>query len=137
MSTHLTADVLAAATEGGLSPEQAAEIDRHVASCSDCSASLADTVAALDTVRHALADLSVPDHATMPAAVHAWLDAAVAAESARRASGEAAVELARMQAEHAKRLTTGSFGENSPTKRHTGIPEGVDNVTLQRERIGS
>lgn len=130
MSTHFTADELSAAAEGLLTGDQAAEIDRHVASCSECTAA----AVLLGTVRAALADLAHADTAPMPAAVADRLDAAMAAESDRRASGEAAADLARKQAEHAKRLSTGSFGENTPTKRHTGIPA-VDGPTPRVPRI--
>lgn len=130
MSTHFTADELSAATDGLLTGDQAAEIDRHVASCSECAA----TVVLLGTVRAALADLAHTDPAPMPAAVADRLDAAMAAESDRRASGEAADDLARKQAVHAKRLSTGSFGENAPTKRHTGIPA-VDDPAPRVPRI--
>lgn len=116
MSTHPTAEDLADAAAGVLTADHEAEVDRHVASCPSC-ATIADR---LRVVRAVLADTgSTP----MPTDVVRRLDVAMLAESARRSSGEADRDLARRQAEHAKRLSLGSFGDNAPTKRHTGIPE--------------
>lgn len=116
MSTHPTAEDLADAAAGVLTPEHGVEVDRHVASCPDC----ATAAHQLRIVRSVLADsTSTP----MPTEVVQRLDATLLAESARRASGEADRDLAQRQAEHAKRLSLGSFGDNVPTKRHTGIPE--------------
>jgi len=127
VSTHYTADELADAAAGVLTPDQTAEVDRHVVSCPDCSG-----VAAVQTVRSLLAE----DAAPMPDQVFARLDAAVTAEAGRRSSGEAAVELATRQAEHAKRLSTGTFGQNAPTKRHTGIAE-VDSPGASQPNLTS
>lgn len=126
MSTHPTAEDLADAVAGVLTAEQSAEVDRHVASCADCAA----TAHRLQIVRAVLAE----DSATlrMPAEVAVRLDAALAAESARRSSGETGRVVAQRQAAHAKRLSLGSFGENAPTKRHTGTPE-VDGA-VDRDR---
>ena len=116
MTSHFSAAELAGAAEGLLAPQRSAELAAHLADCPICTR-LADQVAAVSDTLAAEPPQQMPDD------VAARLHQVVAAESDRRSSGEAGADAERRQAEHAKRLTLGSFGTNTPTKRHTGIPE--------------
>lgn len=122
MSSHITATELADAAEGLLPSDRAAEIEAHLAACETCT----ETASSIASVAQLLA--GAPEE-RMPADVADRLSAIVAAESRRRSTGQQAEEHRRRQAEHAKRHTLGTFGDNSPTKRHTGIPE-VDGTRL-------
>lgn len=99
---HLNADELTALADGTLAADR---VD-HLAACDSCAEHLSAVATTLSAV-------PVP---TMPVAVAARLDAVIAAESRRRASGEATVDEAQQQASHAKRLSLGTFGDNSPRK---------------------
>ncbi len=114
MPTHLPLETVADFAAGILPPEAAAEADRHLTECAQC----AGQAAALARVTEQLAADPLP---TMPDDVFNRIDAALTAQSDRRASGEVAALTAQRQSEHAERHSLGSFGENSPTHRHTGI----------------
>jgi Putative zinc-finger len=79
MSGHVDAESLALYAEGELSHRRAAKVRAHLAGCADCAA----TVAALSEVTAQLSHVPAPP---VPAAVAARLDAALSAESARRAA---------------------------------------------------
>lgn len=111
MSTHITATELADAAEGLLSSERTAEIEAHLAACETCTR-------AATGIASVARELAQAPSEQMPADVVERLSAIVAAESKRRASGQQAEEHQRRQAEHAKRHTLGTFGENPLTKRH-------------------
>lgn len=101
---HLTTDEVALLTRGELPEARLA----HAAGCDRC----ADLAAApMNAVTAALAAEPAP---AMPTEVAARLAEVVAAEGRRRTSGEAEQEAAAQQAAHAKRLSLGSFGDNSP-----------------------
>jgi pyruvate/2-oxoglutarate dehydrogenase complex dihydrolipoamide acyltransferase (E2) component len=79
MSGHVDAESLALYAEGQLSRRRTARVRAHLSGCADC----ARTAAALTEVTTQLSQVAVPP---MPSAVAARLDAALSAESARRAA---------------------------------------------------
>ena len=83
MSGHVDAESLALCAEGQLSRRRTVRVRTHLAGCAEC----ARTAAALAGVTTRLSQVPVPP---MPAAVAARLDAALSAESARRAASPAA-----------------------------------------------
>lgn len=103
---HLTPHEVTALERGALPDDR---LD-HVAECDACAGHL-------EAVATALAELPAP---TMPDEVAARLDQVVAAESRRRTSGAAEQEERLAQAAHAKRLSLGTFGDNSPGRELAG-----------------
>lgn len=99
---HLNADELSALAEGTLAADR---ID-HLAACDSCADHLR-------SVSSLLSDLPPP---VMPEAVAARLANVIGEESRLRASGEISRIEAQQQAAHAKRVSLGSFGDNSPRK---------------------
>lgn len=78
MRGHVDAESLALYAEGQLSRGRTARVRAHLSGCAEC----ARTAAALASVTAELSQVPVP---SMPSAVAARLDAALSAESARRA----------------------------------------------------
>lgn len=102
---HVTIDELADASEQVLPDARAAAVAAHLDDCAACR----ELAEALARTCQALADEPVPP---MPPAVFDRLQAVVAAESARRASGEAAADEREAAAQAAKRTALGTFGRN-------------------------
>lgn len=103
---HLTSHEVTALEQGTLPEDRLA----HVAECDACAVHL-------DVVATALAELPAP---AMPDEVAAQLDAVLADESRRRTTGAADREERLAQAAHAKRLSLGTFGDNSPARELAG-----------------
>ncbi|HIT74864.1 MAG TPA: hypothetical protein IAA98_04695 [Candidatus Avipropionibacterium avicola] len=99
---HLTTDELTALADGTLPDDR---ID-HLADCDQCGEHLSEVAVTLSSV-------PAPP---VPADVAARLADVVEAESRRRTSGEAERADNLEQAAHAKRLSLGSFGDNSPRR---------------------
>jgi hypothetical protein len=83
MTGHVDADSLALYAEGQLSRGRTARVRAHLSGCAECGR----TTAALASVTTELSQVPVPP---LPSAVAARLDAALSAESARRAAPEPA-----------------------------------------------
>jgi len=117
---HLSQREVAALAQGTLPAER---LD-HVAECDTCAAHL-------DMVAAALAELPAP---AMPDDVATRLDAVLADESRRRTSGAAEREDRLAQAAHAKRLSLGTFGDNSPRSALAGKVVRPRRLSLIRPR---
>ena len=104
---HLDTDELNALFSGGAADGTlAADRIDHLAACDFCAEHLSSVSSFLSAV-------PAPP---MPDDVVARLAAVIEVESDRRASGEATAAEAQQQAAHAKRLSLGTFGDNSPRK---------------------
>jgi len=97
MTDHPTLDELADAAEDLLSPEQAAAVEAHLASCADCQAQAA-------SLRAVTAELAAAPVPTMPPDVAQRLSRVLVAESAHRDRPRSA------------RVTLGNFGATRPAK---------------------
>ena len=97
MTDHPTLDELADAAEDLLSPERAAAIEAHLASCADCRARAA-------SLRTVTAELGAVPATTMPPDVAQRLNRVLVAESAHR------------DRPRSTKVTLGNFGANRPAK---------------------